>query len=106
MGNKWELWPESKLGKVAVILSGITALIWLSLPVLVQTLSRVDFERVVGIGFVVALITLSLVALILGWVSFGFKKDRSIMLLIAASLMTAIIALAAVGELIEALIMS
>lgn len=106
MGKAWSAWPQTKLGWVSLSLTGGTLLIWFSLPVFVQLMNRFDFDRVFGLAFVVILLALSLTALVLSWYSFGARKDKSVMLLIAACVISATLLLAAVGEVIEALMMS
>ena len=105
MDKKWTAWPRTKLGKTSVALTGLALLVWLSLPAFVQLRERTDLAASVGLTLVVVLFALSLSAVVLGWVSFGVKKDKSILLLVSACVLSAILVVTVVGELIEGAMM-
>lgn len=104
--KKWTTWPTSKLGKISTYLLGGSFLAWLSLPIMVQVMNRYDFERVVGVAFVITFLALSVLGAIFSWYSFFARKDRSKVLFAAACLISGILILTAVGEVIEGFIMS
>ena len=105
MDKKWTAWPGTKLGKTSVALTGLALLVWLLLPAFVQLRERTDLAASVGLTLVVVLFALSLSAVVLGWVSFGVKKDKSILLLVSACVLSAILVVTVVGELIEGAMM-
>lgn len=105
MDKKWTVWPRTKLGTISVSLTGIVLLVWLSLPAFVQLRERTDLAPSVGLTLVIVLFALSLSGVVLGWVSFGVKKDKSILVLVSACTLSAILLLTVVGELIEGAMM-
>lgn len=76
------------------------------MPMIVQLREALDLAPQAGLIVVIVLGVLTVVAILLGWVSIGLRRDKSVLLLIGTCMVSGILLLAVLGEGIESIMMS
>lgn len=104
MATAWTVGPKTRLGWSSVILAGIALLLFCALSLWVEAMSQSGDTNVTTLNIGIIPAAIGLVSIILGWVAFAARKDRSWLLLVVTIAMSLQALFVVVFEGLEALL--
>jgi hypothetical protein len=102
MKTRWGAWPQSKLGWVSIFLAGTAALAFVTFSLWVKWVSRIPDGPAFAINFGVVPALMAFVSIFIAILAFTIRHDRSIILLLVSTVLSAQMLFIITFEVLEA----